>query len=155
MPSPFDGIVISANYSRIKSKTYYPFFEIGPRSPLPPYRPTLIDTIREGRMPGQANEIANLSIGYEKGEFSGRVSMIYQGDALMTIGTRSELDGYTSATVRWDMTAQYEFIKNLSVYFDINNFTNQPERAYLGLEAFPTNEEYFGWTADLGFRYKL
>jgi TonB-dependent receptor len=155
LPDPFDGIVISANYSWIRSKTYYPFFEIGPRSPLPPYSPTIIDTVRDGRMPGQANEIANLSIGYEKGEFSGRVSMIYQGDALMTVGTRSELDGYTNATVRWDMTAQYQFIKNLSIYFDMNNFTNQPERAYLGLESFPTNEEYFGWTADLGFRFKL
>ena len=106
-------------------------------------------------MPGQSDKIANLSIGYEKGDFSGRVSMIYQGSALQTIGTREELDGYTDDFLRWDLTAQYEVIENLKVLLNVNNFTSRPESAFLGIESFPTREEYFGWTADFGVKYSF
>jgi len=33
LPSPLDGIVLDANMSLISSETFFPFFEIGPRSP--------------------------------------------------------------------------------------------------------------------------
>lgn len=155
IPSPFDGIVLSANYSYIHSKTHFPFLKVGPRNPLPPFNFTFIDTAREARMPGQANHIANFTFGYEKGEFSGRVSMIYQGDALMTIGTRAELDGYSDDFIRWDLAMQYKIMPKLAVTFNMNNLTNLPEGAFLGIAAFPTREEYFGWTADLGIRLDL
>lgn len=57
MPSPWDGVVLGFNYSHITSKTFFPFFELGPRSPNPPFRPIIIDGEREGRMPGQADDI--------------------------------------------------------------------------------------------------
>lgn len=155
LPNPFDGILISANYSLIKSKTYFPFLKVGPRNPLPPFNFTFIDTAREARMPGQANHIANFTLGYEKGNFSGRVSMIYQGDALMTIGTRSELDGYSDAFVRWDLALQYKLFPKIALTFNMNNVTNLPEGAFLGITAYPTREEYFGWTADLGIKFDL
>ncbi len=53
LPSPFDGFVINANYSYIRSETYFPFFEIGPRSPDPPYSPQIIDTFRRARSPAR------------------------------------------------------------------------------------------------------
>ncbi len=155
LPSPFDGIVLSANYSYIHSKTHFPFLKVGPRNPLPPFNFTFIDTAREARMPGQANHIANFTFGYEKGKFSGRVSMIYQGDALMTIGTRAELDGYSDDFIRWDLAMQYKIMPKLAVTFNMNNLTNLPEGAFLGIAAFSTREEYFGWTADLGIRLDL
>jgi TonB-dependent receptor len=155
LPSPFDGFVLYANLSVIKSETFFPLFLIGERSKLPPYSPIIIDTVRAGRMPGQADKVANLSIGYEKGNFTGRVSMIYQGSALQYVGTISEEDGYTDASIRWDFTMQYEFIKGLSMFFNLNNFSNTPEKAFLGIESFPTREEYYGWTGDLGVRYKF
>lgn len=155
LPSPFDGIVLSANYSYIHSKTHFPFLKVGPRNPLPPFNFTFIDTAREARMPGQANHLANFTFGYEKGKFSGRISMIYQGDALMTIGTRAELDGYSDAFIRWDLALQYKLMPKLAVTFNMNNLTNLPEGAFLGIAAFPTREEYFGWTADLGIRFDL
>lgn len=155
LPSPFDGIVLNANYSLIKSETFYPLLVVGPRSPVPPFQATIIDSSRAGRMPGQSNNIANISIGYEKGGFSGRVSMIYQGNALQTVGTRSELDGFTDDYVRWDISAQYELIKNLHLIVNFNNLNNQPEQAFLGIERFSTKQEYFGWTADFGLKYKF
>jgi TonB-dependent receptor len=155
LPSPFDGFVINANYAYIRSETYFPYFEIGPRSPDPPYTPIIIDTFRKGTLPGQAEHIGNLSIGYEKGGFSGRVSMTYQGKALQLVGARSELDGYTEGFVRWDATFSQKISSLFSVYLDVNNITNQPDQAYLGDVIYPTNQEYFGWTADLGVRLRF
>lgn len=153
LPKPFDGIVLYLNFARMYSETEFPFFEIGERSPLPPFTPTIIDTVRIGRMPGQVDYVGNFSIGYEKGGFSGRVSLVIQGASLQFVGTRPELDGFSDAYARWDMVVRQKFGEHLSVYFNVNNLTNYSEGAYLGSANFPTREEYFGWSADIGVRY--
>jgi len=155
LPNPFDGIVLSANCSYIRSKTYMPYLLAGPRSPLPPFQFTFIDTARESRMPGQAERLVNVSLGYEKGSFSGRLSVIYQGNAINQVGTRAELDEYTDDFVRWDLAMQYKLMPKLALTFNINNLTNLPELNFLGIEAFSTSQEHFGWTADLGIKFDL
>jgi TonB-dependent receptor len=155
LPSPFDGIVFSANLSLMESKTYFPYFAIGPRSTAPPFKATIIDTVREGSMPGQADYLGNFSIGYEKGDFSGRISLVFQGKSLSFVGPRAELDGYTDRMIRWDLAFQQKLFSGLSVYMNVNNITNSPDRSFLGIQSFTTNEEYFGWSADIGIKYKL
>ncbi len=155
LPSPFNGLIFGANLSLMKSKTYFPFYEVGPRSPLPPYAPTIIDTVRAGNMPGQADYIGNLQIGYEKSGFSGRLSLVFQGKSLSFVGTRPELDGYTDKSIRWDLALQQKVYGELSLYLDANNLTNVPDKAFLGNELYPTSEEYYGWSMDLGVKYKF
>ncbi|HEX9653214.1 MAG TPA: TonB-dependent receptor, partial [bacterium] len=153
LPSPLNGIVLYANYSRIDSETFYPFFDV---VRLPPdFRLVTIDTVRAGVMPGQADYIANLSVGYEKGGFSGRVSLITQGESLQFVGTRSELDGYENGFTRWDIALQQEIIRGISFFLNLNNVTDRAEGAFLGSRSFPTRTEFFGWTGDLGVRYKF
>ena len=155
LPPPFDGLLLNANYTYIFSETFFPFFEIGPRSPDPPFAPTIIDTVRVGRMPGQSDGLVNVSLGYEKGGFSGRLSMLYQGLSLETVGQRSELDGFLDDFVRWDAAINQRISSDFTLFLNLNNFTNRAERAFLGSESFATNEEYFGWTIDLGLRYSF
>ena len=155
LPSPWNGVVLYANFSHIASKTFFPLFMIGPRSPNPPYQPTLIDTVRQGRMPGQADNIGNVAIGYEKAGFSARYSFVYQGKALQTVGTRAELDGFSDSFLRQDLALQQRITDKVSLYLNANNITNVSEGAFLGSKMFPTQEEYFGWTSDLGLRYRF
>jgi TonB-dependent receptor len=155
LPNPWDGVVLGLNYSHITSKTFFPFFELGPRSPNPPFRPIIIDGEREGRLPGQADNIFNASAGYEKGGFSLRYSLVYQGSALRTVGTREELDGFTDGFVRHDLAIQQKLNDRVSLFLNGNNLTNVSEGAFLGNRDFPTAEEFFGWTSDMGIRYKL
>ncbi len=155
LPSPLDGVVLYANFAHISSETFFPIFVVGPRSPDPPYRPTLIDTVRVGRMPGQADNIANIAIGYEKRGFSARYSTVYQGRALKDVGTRNELDGFTDSFVRQDLAIKQRITKRISAYFNVNNIGNVSEGAFVGIQTFPTQEEFFGWTADLGLRYRF
>ncbi|MGA7305573.1 MAG: TonB-dependent receptor, partial [Rhodothermales bacterium] len=155
LPRPFNAIVLNVNYSYSDSETFFPAFKIGPRSPDPPFRATIIDTVRAGTIPGQARHVANASIGYEKGGFSGRISFQYQDQALVFVGSRPELDGYTDDSRRWDLSVSQEVASGLDVILTVNNLTNNPERAFLGIETLPTNEQIFGWSMDLGVKYKF
>ena len=99
--------------------------------------------------------MANLAVGYEKGGFSGRLSVQYQEKSLFTVGSRAELDGFTDDLIRWDLALSQQFGGGLSVFLNANNLSNHPERAFLGIEVLPTNEQIFGWTMDLGVKYKF
>jgi len=157
LPNPFDGVVLYANYSRITSETFYPFFRVETRLiPTPPYViSTAIDTLRSGRVVGQADYIANFAVGYEKRGFSGRLSLIAQGGSLESLGGRSEFDAFADDFLRWDLTLQQKITSGFSTFLNINNITDYAEKAFLGIKAFPTSEEFFGWTADFGLRYKF
>ena len=156
LPSPFNGLLLGANYTYVQSETFFPLFEIGPRSTEPPFQPTIIDTTRQARFPGQADHIVNFSLGYEKGGFSGRVSMVYQGITLGTIGTRAELDGFTDEFIRWDLIMKQKLGKSgFTLFLNVNNISNTPERTFLGTNTFTTREEFFGWTGDIGIQYRF
>ncbi len=157
LPGPLDGIVINVNYSRISSETFYPFFQVIQNLTEPPFLPTIIDTVRVGRMPGQADYIFNLTLGYEKGGFTGRISMINQGKTLdpESIGARAEIDGFTDSFTRWDISLQQKITSSVKIFLNLNNITNQSDDSFLGVERFPTTNQFFGWTADVGVRYKF
>src|SRR5690606_32582025 len=125
------------------------------REPTPPFRPIVLDTVRAGRMPGQADHIGSLALGYEMSGVSARLSMIYQGESLQTIGVRSELDGYTGTYIGWDLILNMNVpsVEGLNVFMNVNNLSNRSERAYIGNSVYSSREEYFGWTGDVGLRY--
>lgn len=152
------GFILGANFTLVRSVTPYPYFEVinvfDPTRP-PFFFTTVIDTTRNGRVPGQANFIANFQIGYEVKGFSGRVSALYQGNSLSFVGQRAELDGFTDFSLRWDMAVSQKINKHWSVFFNLNNFSNQPERAFVGNTTFLSKEEFFSFTGDIGLRYKF
>ena len=154
LPSPFDGIILYVNYSRIWSETFYPFVTV--KTVFNPF-PTAVatDTVRSGQVPGQADYIANVTIGYEKAGFSGRLSMFVQGRTLDFVASREEFDGFTEAVTRWDLALRQNINENFALFLTINNLSNVPEAALLGFRDYSTREEFFGWTADFGFQYKL
>jgi outer membrane receptor protein involved in Fe transport len=106
-------------------------------------------------MIGQADHIANFSVGYEKGGFSGRLSMNYQGAILRHVNLREELDQYDDVFIRWDIAIQQNIYKGLSVFLNLNNISDRPESRFLWQEIYSTGQEFFGWTGDLGIRYKF
>jgi TonB-dependent receptor len=168
LPSPLDGIVISANYTHLKSETYYPISLIE-TLPVFPWTSTVKDTVRSGRMPGQVDDLLNLSIGYEKRGFSARISLIYQGPSLFTsgetdagslaqsVGIIPELDQIVGASSRWDLSIKQRITKNFGVYLNINNLTNTKETSHLAgsFNILPTSLFVYGMTADVGISYKF
>jgi TonB-dependent receptor len=153
LPKPFDGITLSANYSLTRSETAYPFYPIV--YPPPEFNPTVLDTFRLNRTQGQANSIANFTLGYEKGGFSGRVSMNYQGDKLATSGGSEFTDRFTREYLRWDASLTQRFGDHFQVLVNLINITDAPEQNYQFSEDKPTYEIYYGWQTNLGLRYRF
>ena len=157
LPSPFDGILLYANYSLVHSETSYPFtvYKTTYLTQAPWVVTTGTDTARVGRMIGQADQIGNLTVGYEKKGFSARLSMIYQGDALRGIGVSEATDELDDTSVRWDLVIQQHIGDNLSVIMQLNNITSQKEKTYIRYRDFTTRTQDYGMTLDLGVQYKL
>ena len=168
LPSPFNGIVISVNYTHLNSVTYYPVSLIEQQDVFP-YKTTVIDTVRKGRMPGQVDDLLNLTLGYEKRGFSARISMVYQGESLFvekdaeigalarSVGVRAELDSYNQASTRWDLSIKQNINRNFQIFLNVNNLTNAMDVAYLAGSSnhLITSMFAYGMTADLGLTYKF
>ncbi len=168
LPSPFDGIVVSANYTFLQSETFFPVSLIETMTTFP-YTSTVKDTVRSGNMPGQVNHLLNLSLGYERGGFSARVSMIYQGESLFveeepeigrlarSVGATPEKDNYVGPTTRWDLVVKQDIKDHFEVFLYVNNFTNVKEQTYLAgsLNNLITSNYVYGMTIDLGLTYKF
>ncbi len=164
------GIVFGANLTLSKSRTYYPFFQIETVFVGPPnfFETTVLDTTRRGNIVGQADVLANINLGYELGGFSGRISMIYQGDALSPgnpgiggsesgVGPIPEQDFFDQANYRFDLAIKQRIDSKgrWTVLLNLNNLTNTPERSFLGIAERLRDEEFYGMTADLGIVFKF
>ncbi|HNW58892.1 MAG TPA: TonB-dependent receptor [bacterium] len=157
LPRPLDGIVLYANYSRIHSETSYPYvvFKTSYITRPPYVVTTVLDTARVGRMIGQADQIANLTLGYEKKGFSGRLSMTYQGNSLQSVAQARENDGINDDFVRWDLVMQQRLFKGMKCIAQLNNLTDQEEKSYIPYKKYFTRRERYGRTIDLGFQYEF
>jgi hypothetical protein len=157
LPSPFDGIVLNINYTHLWSETKYPRSLVHTEQidQFPFVEITVIDTFRTGDMINQPDDIANISIGYDYAGFSGRLSMLYQGKTLSGIGSRIELDSFTSDYIRWDLLLKYDFTRNVGIYFALHNFTNEPDESFRFIEKYITNNVFYSWTADIGMNIRL
>jgi TonB-dependent receptor len=157
LPSPFDGIILYSNFSLIHSKTNYPYTSYSTKvSSTYPYIVSLAtDTTREGRMIGQPDQIGNVTLGYEKGGFSARLSLIYQGDALRAIGVSDATDELDDSSLRLDLVVSQCIWQNLNAILQINNLTNQEEKTYIRYNKLTTRTLDYGMTLDLGIQYKL
>ncbi|MEM7548598.1 MAG: TonB-dependent receptor [Bacteroidota bacterium] len=161
LPTPWNGILVSANASFIESTTFFTRSEIV-------FNPTRTeDILLEGRFPGQPGETYNFSLGYERKGFSGRFSIIHQSDAfgfggeagdrpgglVAEIRTDNQLNPSTGRTTRLDLSITQKVMKNYTVFFNANNITNQEETIFIS--AGESERQVFGATFDLGLQYKF
>jgi hypothetical protein len=99
----------------------------------------------------------NISFGYDKGGFSGRISYVFQGNAVTNIGGYPEQDGFSKDYYRWDASARQilPWWKGLQLYLDVTNLNNESDvSAQKSIGGF-TNQQFYGLVANLGVRYNL
>jgi TonB-dependent receptor len=157
LPFPFNGLLLGFNYTHINSSAIYPWrdeYTIG--RPPRPVTIVQIDSSREGRLINQPNEIANAYIGYDYKGFSGKVSFIFQGNSVSSIGTFAEQDGFTEDYFRIDISIRQLLPwYGLQLFLDVNNLNNRNNISrQISISGF-TNEQNYGLTANLGVRFNL
>lgn len=158
LPAYLKGLVFNINYTHITSETIYPFQTAIKKGTGPFAKTVFVDSSRTGRMPNQPNDILNATLGYDIGGFSARLSFVFQDNVLISANrTWEELDAYTDASYRWDLTAQQKlpWIKGLQAYLNVNNITNEPDRNFISVLQKLNSVEYYGMTTDLGLRYEF
>ncbi len=158
LPSFLSGFVFNINYTHINSDTRYPYTKQVATGTGPFKKYTYIDTTRTGRLVNQPNDVLNLTLGYDIGGFSARLSFQYTNDVLRQAdNVYQELDSYTAPYSRWDFTAYQKlpWHEGLQVYLNINNIGNRPDRQVVSVLGKLSDVVYYGTTADLGVRYSF
>jgi TonB-dependent receptor len=165
LPSILQGLVLNVNFTRIYSQTYKELFFVLPdySKPIPGHRPPLfqkyiLDSSRVARMPDQPAYTANLTIGYDYKGFSARLIFLYQSDRTSFIAIDKALDTYIGEYQRWDLTVQQQIGWGIQLFANFNNLNNRHDEQYRGASgntADPSYLEYYGFTMDVGIRFRL
>ena len=163
LPEPLNGIVLGVNYTLISSKAVYPWRNDTPII-LPPdslhprgqAKVITLDRTRSGRLLNQPDDVLNAYIGYDYEGFSGRLSFLFQGNSVNTIGAFAEQDGFTKNYFRVDVSVRQKLPWfGLQVFLDIFNVNNRiNDAAQASIDGF-TSRQFYGLTANLGIRFTM
>ncbi len=136
LPGFWNGFGIYANYTFTDSKADLPGRD---------------DTV----LPGQAGNVANFALSYEKYGFQGRLSLAYFGEYIAIVGEDSNHDIYYDNNLRLDFSANQQIARNVQVFLQMVNLTNTPLRYYIGDSDRPIQREFYSWWVNAGLRLKL
>jgi TonB-dependent receptor len=159
LPGILKGIVLGANYTLISSEATYPWrdtFTVTNPSPPPRFIPDVVDSTRTGRLINQPDNILNAYFGFDYRGFSTRVSYTFIENAVSNIGRFDEQDGYTRNYSRFDFSARQQLpIMGLEMYLDVNNLNSETNVSAQKTIGGFTNQQLYGLTANLGFRFRF
>lgn len=134
LPSPWDGLLIAANYAWIDSEAEVPF--------------------RAGKipLPQQAEQVGNLALGYEKYGVSLRLAANYRGKYFDEAEDPEDplQDRYVDDELRLDFTSKYTFNDQVTLMFNVANITDQEFYAYLDDKRVAHQYDEFGRTYEFG-----
>jgi TonB-dependent receptor len=139
LPGPLDGIGVYANYTYVTSEARLPGENLG--------------TFRESVLPGQAKNVANFALSYEKYGFSGRVSWHFRDEYLSEVSNDPLRDIFIDDHLQMDINLSQKITKNFRIFAEFINITNEPFRRYEGTRDRPVQEEYYRWWATFGVKY--
>ncbi len=158
LPKAFHGFVLNVNYARLFSETEAFFLTsqtVLISSPPPIFQTTFTNNVREVPLPSQAPHVLNVSVGYDYKKFSARMSGTYQGTQASGYSSNKDFDRFILNFWRWDASVKQRFGKDWSVFFNLNNFTNQQDISFTRTESFRNTVETYGMTGTLGLQYRI
>jgi TonB-dependent receptor len=163
---PIKGFVFNVNFTMMQSELGYNFvyqldkqIGIDPDTYMPIFEYNDVDTVLYDRMLKQPGYLANVGIGYDNKRIglSTRLSFSYQDDILTN--EPAALDDrnlrITDAYYRFDFQATQRLYKGLSLFLNISNMFNQPDRAVQVANGFYTKVESYGADYRIGLRYRF
>lgn len=162
-PKPLNFITLYLNYTFTDSDTKYPNTKLETVLLPGERRPTTIriDSVISGPMLYQPKHIANASLGFNYKEFNTWLSFQYNGEIFTSKNYNvNELDHLKEHFYRVDLQMTYDIPLRgtkgeLQVLGNFANLSNFMERAHLRGDPRYTNQEAYGWTVDLGVRYRF
>lgn len=158
LPGPLSGLVLNVNYTHVISKAKYPYTYLNVHTiNKPPYQVAdTIITYYNDRLLQQPDDIANVVIGYDYGGFGARISMLYQNNVFSATEFWPSLRANTSKYLRWDASVKQNLPwSGLQIYLDLYNLNKARDTQLIQGIGFPTSENFYGLTADMGIRLAI
>ena len=146
LPAPFDGLGVMANVTFLDSEATYP---TRPGEDVP--------------FIGQSDRTGNLGLTYEKAGLFLRLALNFRSERLREdepLGGEAWQDLYVDDFKQLDFTARYKLGKNWELYGEMLNLTDEPFRVFLRSPGAAQGDrlgqvEEYGWSANVGVRWKL
>ena len=104
-------------------------------------------------MPGQAKNVGNFAVSYERFGFSGRATLHFRDLYLSEVSSDPLRDVFIDSHKQLDVTFSQKITKNFRIFAEFLNLTNEPFRVYEGVSTRPVQEEYYRWWATFGVKY--
>ena len=161
LPKPFNYFTAYANYTYTESETQYPQSNVVNIVPPGGGRPvaTRIDTTVTGPMLYQPKHIANASLGFNRKGLNIWLSFQYNGLIYTSKNFQlDELDALKENFYRVDLQITQKLtkkLKGLELMANFANLSDYTEVSRLRGDPRPTYLENYGWTLDLGARYRF
>ena len=106
-------------------------------------------------LPNTAPNMFNGSLGYADKKFTARLSANFSDAYIDEIGGNAFEDRYYDQQFFLDFNASFAINKNLRVYADLNNITNQPLRYYQSISERTQQVEFYERRLTFGLKYDL
>ena len=104
-------------------------------------------------LPGTAPHMFNGSLSWENKRFSARISTNYTADYVDVLGADASEDSYYDKQFFVDANATFKITKNMRLFAEANNLTNQPLRYYQGVQAQTQQLEYYQARYNFGLKF--
>jgi TonB-dependent receptor len=165
LPGLLKNIVLSYNASVVRSEAYFwgskidsSFYD--PPGPIPPtWKKFTVLRENKHQLEGMPEFFGNISLGYDIGHFSGRISVFHQGEYNVSYSANSLSDQVTNAFTRVDLALKQGVSDHLSLFLNISNLTDVEEGSSIQNRVFHrrlfNESEKYGPTADFGVTIKL
>ncbi len=139
LPKPLDGLGVYANYTYVTSNAVLPNEDIG-------------EPGRDSILPGQAKNIANFAVFYERFGFSGRGSLHYRDRYLSEVAGSPDFDLFVDNHLQFDFSASQRITKNIRVFAEFININNRPFKSYEGISNRIRQDERYKWWSTFGVK---
>ncbi|HLP14831.1 MAG TPA: TonB-dependent receptor [Bacteroidota bacterium] len=153
LPGYLSNIVLGYNITLSKTETFVTDVTYGTVSVFDPQLGFPVDSsymtigFRKSRIPSTPEWFGNLSLGYDIGGFSARMSYFYQKRYLNTASSDGYTNYYQKSFSRFDLSLKQELTSMLTVGLNVNNITNLSEGAI------QANSVYVWEGETSGYRY--
>jgi TonB-dependent receptor len=110
---------------------------------------------RKGVVPGQAGDVGNFALAYEKYNLSARLSFNYHAKFITEVGEDEDYDEWQDERLQVDFSAAYDIARWMQAYFEAINITNAPSWTYLGVHDRPLVVAYYSWWIKAGLKFNF
>ncbi len=140
LPSPFDGLIVQANYTYTDAKGDVALNAAEPA--------------REVALQSTSKHTANMVLGYEKGPIELRLAGTYRDKYLDELNEEASLDRYVDDHFQLDLTAKLAVSDNIKLFYEWININNAKYFAYnnFGGQRNIYQYEEYNWTMKAGVR---